>query len=35
MTIKATAFNNKQYAIVHQIHIGILGTELLLGDVNI
>lgn len=35
MTIKETAFNNKQYAIIQQVHIGILGTGLLLGDVKI
>jgi len=35
MTMKETTFNNKQYAIIHHIHIGILGTGLLLGDVKI
>lgn len=34
MTIKETAFNSKQYAVVCQVHIGILGTGLLLGDVK-
>jgi len=35
MTIKETAFNNKQYAIICHVHIGILGTGLLLGDLKI
>jgi hypothetical protein len=35
MTIKETAFKNKQSAFIHQVHIGILGTGLPLGDVKI
>jgi hypothetical protein len=35
MTIKKTAFINKQYAVIHQVHIGILGTGWLFGDVKI
>lgn len=35
MTIKETVFNSKQYAVIHQVHIGILGTGLLLGDVKL
>jgi len=34
MTIKEAAFNNKQYAVLRQVHIGILGTGLLLGNVK-
>jgi hypothetical protein len=35
MTINETAFKNEQYASLLQVHIGILGTGLLLGDVKI
>ena len=34
MTVKETTFNSKQYAIIRQVHIDILGSGLLLGDVK-